>query len=89
MRSRVDFSFSVRLTVEEAEALLRAARTAENDGDVAQAKELHLRILSHYPRTPEADEAIRYLTSVERAAPQRIEEAPQDKTEQVRANRRR
>ena len=75
--------------MEEVEALLHAARSAENDGDVAQAKELHLRILSMYPRTPEADEAIRYLTNIKRAAPQRVDEPPQPETEQVRATRRR
>lgn len=75
--------------MEEAEALLHAARIAENRGDVAEAKELHLLILSLYPRTPEADEAIQYLTSVERAAPQRVEEAPQPESEQARANRQR
>jgi hypothetical protein len=75
-----------RLTVEEAEALLHAAHTAENCGDVAQAKELHLRILSLFPRTPEADEAIRYLTNVERAAPQRVSAAPQAEPEHARAN---
>lgn len=72
--------------MEEAEALLHAARTAEQRGDVAQAKELHLRILSLYPRTPEADEAIRYLTNVERAEPQRaVEVGPIESAEQARA----
>lgn len=72
--------------MEEAEALLHAARSAENRGDVAQAKELHLRILSLYPRTPEADEAIHYLTSIERAAPQRVEAAADVTPEQARIN---
>lgn len=75
---------SVGLTVEEAEALLRAARIASNDGDLVRAKELHLRILSLYPRTPEADEAIRYLTNIERAAPQRVEEAARTETAEQR-----
>jgi hypothetical protein len=84
VRSGLDYE----VTVEEAEALLRAARSAESRGDVAQAKDLHLRIISLFPRTPEADEAIHFLTNAERAEPQRVEQIAVIDSEQARVKRR-
>jgi hypothetical protein len=48
--------------MEQSETLLMVARAAHERGEIAEAKQLHLEILSLYPRTAEAEAAVHYLT---------------------------
>jgi hypothetical protein len=47
--------------MEPSESLLEDARAARDSGDLRKAQLLFLQILELYPRTDEADEAIKFL----------------------------
>jgi hypothetical protein len=55
--------------MDTSEGLLVAARSAIERGALGEARRLFLDILELYPRTDEAEEAVRYLLSMPRRPP--------------------